>query len=111
MSDTIIIFLSLCFLIGAFVATRYGIAWKLKGASRDILRELERKGAVDVFTAVDLSRFKRNILWLGTRDYHAQALDCMVSEGVIGRTGAGNYYLRVPTERRGGSIEREEGSP
>ncbi len=110
MSDTIIILLSLCFLIGAFVATRYGVVWKMKSASGDILRYLEEKGAVDVFTAVDLGPFKRNILWLGTRDYHAQALESMVGEGVIGRTGAGNYYLRVPAEKVG-SIGKEEGSP
>jgi hypothetical protein len=85
------------FLAAVFALTRVGIAWKLRRAAGSIIKELESKGAVDVITAADLPYSKPNLLRIGMRDYHYKALEYLVNEGAIGKTGGGKYYLRIRT--------------
>lgn len=95
MSDAIPIALSVCLLVAVFVLTRYFIAWKFQQASRSVIGELEAKGAMNTASAVDLPYRSPNPLRIGLRDYHAKSLEYMVSEGVIGKTETGRYYLRI----------------
>ncbi|MBI4962276.1 MAG: hypothetical protein HY913_03285 [Desulfomonile tiedjei] len=95
MSEPVQIILSFFFLVGIFVLTRYIIASKMKRATGLIIRDLEKQDARDPVTAVDLPYAKRDVLRIGMRNYHAKAVEDMVSAGVVGKTGGGKYYLRV----------------
>ncbi len=97
MSETIQIVIGVFFLITVFILTRLGIAWKLRRAAGSIVKELESKGAIDVITAAELPYSKPNILRIGMRDYHYKALEYLVNEGAVGKTGSGKYYLCIPT--------------
>jgi len=95
MSETFQIVLGFLFLVAVFVLTRYIIVWKLRRASGYIVRDLEKQEALDPVTAVDLPYTKQDLLRIGMRNYHAKAIEFMVSEGVVGKTEGGKYYLRV----------------
>ncbi|MEW6531113.1 MAG: hypothetical protein AB1473_09775 [Thermodesulfobacteriota bacterium] len=95
MPEYLQILLSFCFLVAAFVLSRYIVTWKLKRSAKFIIDDLEAKGAVDPITAVDLSYAKPSLLRIGMRDYHSKALESMVNEGVITRTSAGKYFLQT----------------
>ena len=95
MSEPVQIVIGLLFLIGVFVLTRYVVAWKMKRATETIVRDLENQAALDPFTAVALPYSEVNPLHIGMRNYHAKAVEYMVSEGVVGKTGKGKYYLRA----------------
>jgi hypothetical protein len=94
MSETVQIGIGILFLISVFILTRLGIMWKLRKAAGFILKELESQGAVDVFTAVDLPYSKPDLLRIGMRDYHHKALEYLLEEGAVGKTGSGKYYVR-----------------
>jgi hypothetical protein len=95
MSETVQIVLGFIFLVAVFALTRYLIALKLKRASALIIRDLEKQQAFDPITAVDLPYTKQDLLRIGMRNYHAKAIEYMLSEGVVGKTESGKYYLRV----------------
>ncbi|MBI5572074.1 MAG: hypothetical protein HY914_19175 [Desulfomonile tiedjei] len=95
MSEPVQIVVGLICLLGVFALTRYLVGWQVKRATGFIIRDLESQNAVDPFTAVELPYAKQSPLRIGMRNYHAKALDYMVSEGVVGKTGGGKYYLQV----------------
>jgi hypothetical protein len=95
MSEPVQIVLGLIILAGVFVATRYLVAWRVKRATGRIIGDLQKQEAVDPITAVDLPYAKQNPLRIGMRNYFAKAIEYMISEGVVGKTGSGKYYLRV----------------
>ena len=95
MSEPVQIAIGFLFLIGVFVLTRYIVAWQMKRATAAIISDLERQAALDPFTAVDLPYAKPNPMRIGMRNYHVKAVEYMVSEGVVGKTGNGRYYLRA----------------
>ena len=95
MSEPVQIVIGLVCLLGVFALTRYLVGWQVKRATGFIIRDLKSKGAVDPFTAVDLPYARQSPLRIGMRNYYAKALDYMVSEGVVGKTGAGKHYLGV----------------
>ena len=101
MSETLNIILGACLLAAVFVLTRYIVAWKFQQASRSIIRQLEAKGAMNPASAVDLPYRTPNSLRIGLRDYHAKSLECMVGEGIIGKTETGRYYLRIGSAQPG----------
>jgi hypothetical protein len=100
MSEPVQIVLGLLFLAGIFVLTRYIVAWQIKRATGRIIGDLQHHEAVDPITAVDLPYTKQNPLRIGVRNYYAKAIEFMVSEGVVGKTGSGKYYLQVKGSRR-----------
>lgn len=106
MSEHVQIFLGIVFLVAVFILTRFGVAWKLRNAAGSIIRELESKGAVDVYSAVELPYSKPNVLRIGMRDYHYKALECLIGEGAVGRTGSGKYYLLLRTD---GGLQSDHG--
>jgi hypothetical protein len=99
MSEPVQIILSLLLLVGVFVLTRYIIVWKMRNASSFILRDLEKQQALDPVTAVHLPYTKQDIFGLGMRNYHAKAIEYMLSEGAVGKTSDGKYYLRATSSR------------
>jgi hypothetical protein len=99
MSESVQIGLGLVALIGVFVLTRFGVAWQVKRASGFILGDLEKQGALGPVTAVELPYTKHDPWRIGMRNYYAKAIEFMVSEGVVGKTGSGKYYLQVEGRR------------
>ena len=95
MSDTIQIILALVFLIGAFIISRIGVSWKMGRVARAIIHDLESRQALDVLTAVELPYAKPSLIRLGMRDYHSKALEYLVSDGTVGKTGSGKYFLQI----------------
>ena len=110
MSEPVQIVLGILFLAGIFVLTRYVVAWQIKRATGRIIRDLQRHEAVDPITAVDLPYAKQNPLRIGVRNYYAKAIEFMVTEDVVGKTGSGKYYLKAESSRREAHIsdEREQ---
>jgi len=99
MSDTIQIIVAAVLLVAVFVLTRLGIMRKMIRAAGRIIEDLESKGAVDEESAVTLPYSRTRLIRLGMRDYMAKALDYLVTDGTVGKTGDGRYYLRVrPSE-------------
>lgn len=94
MSDTVQIILGLVFLVGAFIISRIGVSWKMGRTARAIIRDLESREALDILTAVELPYAKAPLIRLGMRDYHSKALEYLVSDGTVGKTRAGKYYLK-----------------
>ena len=100
MSEIVQIVLGLLFLVGIFVLTRYVVAWQIRRATGRIIGDLQSQEAVDPITAVDLPYTKQNPLRIGMRNYYAKAIEFMVSEGVVGKTGSEKYYLQAESLRR-----------
>lgn len=99
MSDTLQITLGLIFLVTMFVLTRYVVAWRLRSAAQTIIQDLQNRQAVDVISAATLPYAMPNPTLIGMRNYHSKALEYMVSEGVVGRTDCGKYYLKTHSLR------------
>jgi hypothetical protein len=95
MSEPVQIVIGLLVLAGIFVLTRYMVTWQIRRATGRIIGDLQKQEAVDPITAVDLPYAKQNPVRIGMRNYHAKAIEFMASEGVVGKTGSGKYYLRV----------------
>jgi len=68
--------------------------WRIKRTYLSIMSDLEKRGAVDFRSAVALPYEKQSILKFGMKDYRPKALEFLVANGVVGKTGDGKYYLR-----------------
>lgn len=101
MSETLQIVLGLLFVLFAFVVSRYVIAWQLKRATGLIIKDLEAGEALDPLSAIDLPYAKPDYLRIGMRDYRRKALEYMVNDGVVVKTGTGKYYLRFSPAKQG----------
>ena len=95
MSEALRIFLGLCLLAAVFVLTRYIVTWRFRRAADSIISDLQAKGALDASSAIALSYAKSGLIRIGMRDYYSKAMEYMVSEGVLGLTDSGKYYLRI----------------
>ena len=95
MPESVQIVLGLVFLVGVFILTRLGIMWKLRQSAESLIRELEVNGAVTDSSAIRLPYSEQNPLRIGLRDYKSKALEYLVSEGVVGKTDDGKYYLLI----------------
>ena len=95
MTEAVQIFLGIVFLIAVFILTRIGIGWKMGRAAQAIVEDLKSRGAVDLFSAVELPYAKPDLLKIGMRDYRRKALEYLVTEGAVARTGTGKYFLCV----------------
>ena len=54
---------------------------------------LKNKGAYSAHSAVELPYTKRNLLRMGLRQHHPQALDHLIMENIVGKSEDGRYYL------------------
>lgn len=93
MGDTLQVIIEGVILIGVFMLTRMGIAWKFRKVAGQIIRDLEVKSAFDNDSAVHLAYEKPSPIRIGMRDYHSKALEYLVLEGAIIKTDSGKYHL------------------
>ncbi len=93
MPESVQIIIGVLLLIAAFGLSRLIVAWQLKRATRFIIEDLNKKGALDADSAVELPYSKVEIFRLGLRDYRPKVLEYMVAAGAIGRTEDNRYYL------------------
>jgi hypothetical protein len=95
MAESMQIVIGIIFLIIVFIATRYGIFLRIKGACKAVVGDLERRGALDEASAVELPYAKRNYFQIGLRDFRPKAVQSLLEGGVIGKTASERFYLRV----------------
>ena len=93
MSETMELILGIGALIVVIVLTRRYHAWRIKRAYIFIIDDLKQKGAYSTDSAVDLPYAKRNLLKMGMRQHHPQAIDHLIMENIVGRTEDGRFYL------------------
>lgn len=93
MSETTELILGIGALIVVIVLTRKYHAWRFKRAFIFIIDDLKNKGAYSAHSAVDLPYAKKNILRMGLRQHHPQALNNLIMENIVARTEDGRYYL------------------
>jgi hypothetical protein len=94
MSETAQILLGLIFLIGVYILTRYGVVWRMKRAVVFVIKDLERHGARDPSTGVELPYAKTHFFNIGMRDFKPKALQSLIQDGIVGKTDTGKYYLK-----------------
>jgi hypothetical protein len=95
MSETMQIIVGFAFLAAVYILTRYGIALRIKRAAAMIVKDLEKRGAVNPLTAVELPYAKSSLFRIGLRDYRPKAMESMISSDIVGMTPDGKYYLKV----------------
>ena len=95
MSETMQIIVGFILLAGVYILTRYGIAMRMKRAAALIIKDLERKGAVDPASAVELPYAKSSLFRIGLRDYRPKTIESMVHSDIVGMTPGGKYYLKM----------------
>jgi hypothetical protein len=94
MSETVQIIFGLILLVAVYVFTQAVVGWRIRRASKNILRDLDFKKAFDPATAIELPYAKRNIFRIGLRDFRPKAVQALVQAELVGMTAAGKYYLK-----------------
>ena len=87
------IVIGLVLLVAVYILTRFGVAWKMRRAAIAIIKDLKRQEAIDPFSAVALPYDKVMFFRFGLRDYRPKALEALIFNNLVGRTGEGKYYL------------------
>jgi len=95
MADAMQITLGILLLILVFILTRYGMTWRIKSAGRRIINDLERLGALNLESAVELPYLKKQLFRIGMRDFRPTAMQSLVEAGIVGMTASGKYYLKM----------------
>lgn len=98
MGDVIQIVTGILFLALVFIATRYGMVWRIKRACAFVVKDMEQKKAFDPASAVPLPYAKVDHFRMGLRDFRPKAVQGLVQGGVIGMTEEGKYFLRKRLE-------------
>ena len=93
------------FLVGVYILTRYGVTWRIRRASLFIIRELEKRNALDPESAVELPYGKKDLFKIGVRDFRPRALESLIHDGVLGKTKDGMYYLKRRFEELNSNIQ------
>ena len=93
MSETTELILGITALIVVITLTRKYHAWRIKRAYIFIIDDLKNKAAYNAGSAVDLPYAKRNLLKMGLRQHHPQAIDHLILENIVAKTEDGRYYL------------------
>ena len=93
MSETTELILGIGALILVITLTRRYHAWRFKRAYIFIIDDLKKKGAYSAHSAVDLPYAQRNLLKMGLRQHHPQALDYLILENIVAKTEEGKCYL------------------
>ena len=93
MSETTELILGIAALIAVITLTRKYHAWRFKRAYIFIIDDLKNKGATSAHSAVDLPYARRNLLKMGLRQHHPQAMGHLIMENIVAKTDDGRYYL------------------
>ena len=99
MTETGQIIVGIFVLVLVYMLTRRYHAWSMKRALDSVLKDLEKRGAVDPVSAVRLPWATVGIFRFGMRDYRPKALEYLVSTSMVGRTGDGRYYMKNKSSR------------
>jgi len=94
MSETTELIVGIAALIAVITLTRRYHAWRFKRAYIFIIDDLKNKGAYSAHSAVELPYAKRNLLKMGLRQHHPQALEHLIMENIVGTSEDGRYYLK-----------------
>lgn len=95
MPESMQIVIGIIALLLVYLLAMLGTGWWTKQICLTIIRELEKKGAVDAASAVDLPYAKINYITIGYRDYRPKALEMLVLSEVVYKTLPGRYYLNM----------------
>lgn len=93
MADAIQIILGILILIGAYFLSQWGVALRVRRACRWVIKDLEKKQAFDVKSAVALPYARKQFFKLGLKDFRPKAVESLVEAGVVGLTADGKWYL------------------
>jgi uncharacterized protein YvpB len=93
MSETTQLILGIGALVLVIALTRRYHAWRFKRVFFFIIDDLKQKRAYSAHSAVGLSYAKRNILKMGLRQHHPQALNHLLMENIVAKTEDGRFYL------------------
>jgi hypothetical protein len=93
MSETTELILGIAALIVVITVTRRYHAWRIKRAYIVIIDDLKKKDAYSDSSAVDLPYAKRNLLKMGLRQHHPQAIDHLIMQNIVAKTEDGRFYL------------------
>jgi hypothetical protein len=94
MSETTELIVGIAALIAVITLTRRYHAWRFKRAYIFIIDDLKNKGAYSAHSAVELPYARRNLLKMGLRQHHPQALEHLIMENIVGTSEDGRYYLK-----------------
>ena len=94
MSETGRTIFAICILIAVYILTRKFHAWRMRQTYLSIVKDLEKKGALDPSSAIELPYAKKAIFRIGMRDYRHKAIQYMIANNIIGMTDSGEYYLK-----------------
>ncbi len=94
MADVLQIITGILFLALVFILTRFGMAWRIRRACVFVVRDLERRNALDHSSAVELTYAKSEFFRMGLRDFRPKAVQGLVESGVLGMTEHGRFFLR-----------------
>jgi hypothetical protein len=94
MSETVQIIFGIILLVGVYILTQAVVGWRIRRASKSILRDLDYKKAFDPAAAIELPYAKRNIFKIGLGFFRPKAVVALVNAGVVGMTAAVKYYLK-----------------
>ena len=67
---------------------------RVEEAACEIVQELRKVGAYDLFSAVELPQAKGARPRVGYRNFWPDAVPILVQQSIVSRTGAGKLYLR-----------------
>lgn len=94
MNEMFQLILGVAALTGVYLLARKFQVWKVKRTYAFILRGLKERGALDPSSAIKLPYLKSSILRMGIRDYRPMAMEHLVSNGIVGTTEDGSYYVK-----------------
>ncbi len=93
MSESLQIIVGILALIAVYVLSQFVVGYRIRRAAAGVVKDLERRGALDPASAAELPYAKANLLRIGLRDFRPKAVDALVRSAIVGRTAAGKYYL------------------
>lgn len=96
MNETLQLIIGLIVLVGVFILTRFAVGWKIKKAAFSVLGDLARQDAVSPETAVSLPYAKSSLFKFGLRDYRPKAIQALATQGIIGNTPEGLFFVADP---------------
>ncbi len=94
MSDAVPIILLVIILFAVYFLVRTVKTWRAGRACRDIIRELETRGACDPESAVDLNGVHKSFLSIGVRNFRPEGMQILLLNGLVEITRDGKYYLK-----------------
>jgi hypothetical protein len=93
-SDIPQIIVMVILLIGVYLLTQVVVGWRIRRAGAGIIKDLERRKALDPATAVELPYAQPSLFRIGMRDFRPKSLAALVQGEIVGQTASGKYYLK-----------------